>query len=145
MLFGWLATRLQWRLGGNLTEDIPNSRYRLQLTDQGRSLSSYFTVYPALGHLQAGIKSICLSAVENPSGTFVVSRCEDGKHITTRLTLEGLPAVEKVTCLEIGDEAELIANELLSPCAETLYLETLAFLNTHSAIWSKAQSIESEQ
>ena len=143
LLFGWLASRLGWKPTGCLNEDMPESRFSLPLDDNGRKISSRFKVYSALDHLQAGIKSTVLVADDQPCGLFSVTRCDDGDHIKTELQLEGVAAAEKITCLEVGDEAELIANELLSPVTDEVYLETLLFLKQYSGIWSKPIS-ESE-
>jgi glucose-6-phosphate dehydrogenase assembly protein OpcA len=137
LLFGWLASRLHWRPLGSLNEDVPESRYTLPIDDNGRRVTSQFKVYPAISHRHAGIKSIALAVTDHPSGSFSVTRCEDGNHIKTELDLEGLASADKITCLEVGDEAELIANELFSPSMDTVYLETLFFLQEYSSVWAK--------
>lgn len=145
LLFGWLASRLKWRPVSNLNEDIPDCRYTLRLDDKGRDVRSYFTIFPALGHLQAGVKSICLTAAGDPAGSFLVNRCDDNKHIMTRLSLDGLSTAEKVTCLEIGEEADLIAGELLSPTNDEMYREALEFLKNYAVIWSRSHVIEMQR
>ncbi len=136
LLFSWLASRLGWSLRSGITEEQPAAVYRVAMaSSSGHSIMCHFRMFPAVSHLDAGIKQICLTAGGNRPARFSITLCQDNRHLRTLITLPANSPPEKITCLETGNETDLITEAMRPGLGDHIYQQTLEYLGGNLNLW----------
>lgn len=134
-MFGWLASRLGWRPLSGIIQEQPEILHRIEMACGGGRITCYFRIYPAASHREAGLRRIILKSERASPGWFAVALCEDGCHMQTQISLPGKKTVEKISCLEVGSEVDIVGKEMNVGAQDDVYEQTLAYLERTEILW----------
>ena len=82
-----------------------------------------------LRKVEGGGSGVCYSFVIEADGArFSFSRGPDGKVVQTLAEVPGLPPIGRTVRIEVGDEVEILNDELMLVCRDHVYEETLALV-----------------
>ncbi|HWR42561.1 glucose-6-phosphate dehydrogenase assembly protein OpcA [Sporomusa sp.] len=140
LIFGWLASRLGWCLHSGIIEEQPEILYRVDaVSANGHPIICHFRIFAAASHRDAGIKQIRLTAEGSPYAQFGITLCEDTQHLQTRINLPENSPPEKITCLDVGSEIDLVANEMTAGAQDGIYQQTLEYLGGNTILWRSGE------
>ncbi|MFZ0963088.1 MAG: glucose-6-phosphate dehydrogenase assembly protein OpcA [Terriglobia bacterium] len=124
LLTAWLATRLGWKFqrAESRGEKTPRTHYF-------QSGAGEVKVERALKKVEGGGSGVCFSIVIAADGArFSFSRGPDGKVVQTLAEVPGLPPIGRTVRIEVGDEVEILNNELMLAGRDHVYEEALALV-----------------
>jgi glucose-6-phosphate dehydrogenase assembly protein OpcA len=124
LLTAWLATRLGWEFqrAESRGENMPRALY---FQSDGREVK----VERVLRKVEGGGSGVCFSfVIEADDARFCFSRGSDGKVVQTLAEVPGLPPIGRTVRIEVGDEVEILNNELMLVGRDHVYEEALALV-----------------
>jgi len=124
LMTAWLATRLGWEFqrAESRGENMPRALYF-------QSGSGEVKVERVLRKVEGGGSGVCFSFVIQADGArFSFSRGPDGKVVQTLAEVPGLPPIGRTVRIEVGDEVEILNDELMLVGRDHIYEEVLALV-----------------
>ncbi len=124
LMTAWLATRLGWEFqrAESRGENMPRALYF-------QSGSGEVKVERVLRKVEGGGSGVCFSFVIQADGArFSFSRGPDGKVVQTLAEVPGLPPIGRTVRIEVGDEVEILNDELMLVGRDHVYEEVLALV-----------------
>jgi len=124
LLTAWLATRLGWEFQRSESrgDNLPRALY---FQSDGREVK----VERVLRKVEGGGTGVCFSFVIEADGArFSFSRGPDGKVVQTLAEVPGLPPLGRTVRIEVGDEVEILNDELMLVGRDHVYEEALALV-----------------
>lgn len=124
LLTAWLATRLGWEFqrAESHGENMPRALY---FQSDGREVK----VERVLRKVEGGGTGVCFSFVIGADGArFSFSRGLDGKVVQTVAEVPGLPPIGRTVRIEVGNEVEILNDELMLSGRDHVYEEALALV-----------------
>jgi glucose-6-phosphate dehydrogenase assembly protein OpcA len=124
LLAAWLATRLGWEFqrAESRGENKPRALF---FRSNGREVK----VERALRKVEGGGSGVCFSfAMVADGARFSYSRGTDGKVVQTLAEVPGSPPIGRTVRIEVGDEVEILNDELMLSGRDHIYEEVLALV-----------------
>ena len=124
LLTAWLATRLGWQFqrAESRGENMPRALFF-------QSGGGDVKVERVLRKVEGGGSGVCFSFVIEADGArFSFSRGLDGKVVQTLAEVPGAPPIGRTVRIEVGDEVEILNNELMLTGHDRVYEEALALV-----------------
>ena len=124
LLTAWLATRLGWDF--HYAEAQGQSMPRALFF---KSSGGEIKVERALRKVEGGGSGVCFSfTIEADGARFSFSRGTDGKVVQTLAEVPGVPPIGRTVRIEVGDEVEILNDELMLSGRDHVYEEALALV-----------------
>jgi len=124
LMTAWLATRLGWRFqrAESRGENMPRAFWF-------QSGGGEVKVERVLRKVEGGGSGVCFSFVIEADGArFSFSRGPDGKVVQTLAEVPGQTPIGRTVRIEVGDEVEILNNELMLVGRDHVYEEALALV-----------------
>jgi len=124
LLTAWLATRLKWqfRRSESRGENVPR-------TLLFQSAAGEVKVERTLRKVEGGGSGVCFSLEIKADGArFSFSRGQDGKVVQTLAEVPGQVSIGRTVRIEVGDEIEILNDELLLSGRDRVYEEAMALV-----------------
>jgi glucose-6-phosphate dehydrogenase assembly protein OpcA len=124
LLTAWLATRLGWEFQRTESrgENMPRALYF-------QSRGGEVKVERVLRKVEGGGSGVCFSLeIVADVARFSFSRGPDGKVVQTLAEVPGAPPIGRTVRIEVGDEVEILNNELMLAGRDHVYEEALALV-----------------
>jgi glucose-6-phosphate dehydrogenase assembly protein OpcA len=124
LLAAWLATRLGWEFqrAESQGENMPRAFY---FQSEGREIK----VERLLRKVDGRGTGVCFSlTIEADGARFSFSRGADGKAVKTLAEVPGAAPIGRTVRIEVGDEVEMLNDELMLAGRDHVYEEALALV-----------------
>ena len=124
LLTAWLATRLKWQFRRSELrgENMPR-------TLLFQSAAGEVKVERTLRKVEGGGSGVCFSLEIKADGArFSFSRGQDGKVVQTLAEVPGQASISRTVRIEVGDEIEILNEELMLSGRDRVYEEAMALM-----------------